>query len=115
MCRSNPKSATAPRAAADRRPSVADVADMTRFRKPAGGGKNAGPLLHRADLSRLHPNRSGFVKLLTAAEVAEALRVPVSWVYAAARTGQLPCVRLGRYVRFTADDLARHVDELRTG
>src|SRR4051812_35142850 len=37
--------------------------------------------------------------LLTAEEVAEALRVPRSWVYAEARAGRLPHVRLGRYVR----------------
>lgn len=53
------------------------------------------------------------MKLLTAAEVAEQLRVPVSWVYSAARSGQLPCVRLGRYVRFHADEIDRQIEELR--
>lgn len=47
-------------------------------------------------------------RLLEASEVAEQLAVPMSWVYAAARTGRFPCVRMGRYVRFRQAD----VDEL---
>jgi len=39
-------------------------------------------------------------RLLTATEVAELLNVPVSWVRESARSGAIPCVRLGRYVRF---------------
>jgi excisionase family DNA binding protein len=39
-------------------------------------------------------------KLLTAAEVAELLSVPTSWVYAEARAGRLPHLRVGRYRRF---------------
>ena len=37
--------------------------------------------------------------LLTMPEVAALLRVPVSYAYELARTGKLPCVRFGRYVR----------------
>ena len=39
-------------------------------------------------------------RLLTADEVAELLAVPVSWVRESTRSGAMPCVRLGRYVRF---------------
>ncbi len=39
-------------------------------------------------------------KLLVASEVAEILAVPVSWVRETTRAGYLPCVRLGRYVRY---------------
>ena len=39
-------------------------------------------------------------RLLTAEEVAELLAVPVSWVRESTRSGAMPCVRLGRYVRF---------------
>jgi excisionase family DNA binding protein len=39
-------------------------------------------------------------RLLTAGEVAELLSVPVSWVRESSRSGAIPCVRLGRYVRF---------------
>ena len=39
-------------------------------------------------------------ELLSAPELAGLLRVPVSWVYSAARTERIPCIRLGKYVRF---------------
>jgi excisionase family DNA binding protein len=42
-------------------------------------------------------------RLLTADDVAEFLSVPVSWVREATRSGAMPCVRLGRYVRFERD------------
>jgi excisionase family DNA binding protein len=37
---------------------------------------------------------------MTASEVAELLRIPVSTVYYLARAGQLPASRLGRTWRF---------------
>ncbi len=45
------------------------------------------------------------MRLLTAAEVAGRLQVPTSWVYRAAREGDLPCVPCGRYVRFDMADV----------
>jgi excisionase family DNA binding protein len=44
-------------------------------------------------------------RLLTAHEIAERLGVPESWVRESARSGAIPCVRLGRYVRFDRDDV----------
>lgn len=44
-------------------------------------------------------------RLLTAAEVAERLGVPETWVYRAARSGKLPSVKLGHYVRFRWSDV----------
>lgn len=44
-------------------------------------------------------------RLLDAAAVAERLSVPKSWVLESARNGALPCVRLGRYVRFDLADV----------
>jgi len=38
--------------------------------------------------------------LLTAAEVAELLGVPKSWVYEQSRRGRIPTVTLGRYRRY---------------
>jgi excisionase family DNA binding protein len=52
-------------------------------------------------------------RLLTAEEIAERLNVPTSWVYSAARNGELPAVRLGRYVRFDESDVADWVDAQR--
>src|ERR1022692_745419 len=44
-------------------------------------------------------------QLLTAQEVAELLRLPVSTVYELARTGRLPYLRIGRAMRFSRRDL----------
>lgn len=50
--------------------------------------------------------------LLQPTEVAERLGVPTSWVYAEARAGRIPHVRLGRYVRFRADAIDEWVAAL---
>ena len=39
--------------------------------------------------------------LLTPAEAAELLAVKPSWVYDAVRAGTVPCLRIGRHIRFT--------------
>jgi excisionase family DNA binding protein len=39
---------------------------------------------------------------LTPEELAETLQVPRSWVMAAAKRGELPHLKIGRYTRFTA-------------
>jgi excisionase family DNA binding protein len=39
-------------------------------------------------------------RLLTAEEVAERLGMRTDWVWAQARAGRIPHVRLGRYRRF---------------
>lgn len=44
--------------------------------------------------------------LLDAAGAAELLAVPKSWLLAEARADRIPHVRLGRYVRFDAEELA---------
>lgn len=43
--------------------------------------------------------------LLKPEDAAEMLGVPRSWVLDAARRNAIPHVRLGRYVRFDADEL----------
>jgi excisionase family DNA binding protein len=43
--------------------------------------------------------------LLNAKQAGELLNVPASWVLAEARADRIPHVRLGRYVRFEADEL----------
>ena len=47
-------------------------------------------------------------KLLTVAEVAEILSVPVSWVYDRTRARglqRIPHVKLGKYLRFDASEI----------
>ena len=39
--------------------------------------------------------------LLRPEEAAALLSVKTSWVYDAVRTGKLPCLRVGRHIRFT--------------
>jgi excisionase family DNA binding protein len=63
------------------------------------------------ELSTPHPDRTPG-RLLTAAEVAERLRVTTGWVYAATRANRLPHVRLGRYVRFRAGAIERWIAEV---
>ena len=48
-------------------------------------------------------------ELLTADDVAERLHVPRSWVYRAAREGDLPSVRCGRYRRFDEGDVEQWI------
>jgi excisionase family DNA binding protein len=42
---------------------------------------------------------------MTAAEVADLLKLPRSTVYQLARHGELPCARLGRTVRFVRSEV----------
>ena len=49
--------------------------------------------------------------LLNAPEAARLLAVRTSWVYDAVRDGRLPCVRIGRHIRFLRSDLERWVRE----
>jgi excisionase family DNA binding protein len=48
--------------------------------------------------------------LLRPEQAAELLAVKTSWIYDAARTGKLPCIRVGRYVRFTRAMLEEWLD-----
>jgi excisionase family DNA binding protein len=51
--------------------------------------------------------------LLTAAAAAARLSVRPSWIVDAARSGHLPCVRIGKHVRSLRSDLERWVGEQR--
>jgi excisionase family DNA binding protein len=50
--------------------------------------------------------------LLTAEEVAERLGVTKDWVWAQARAGRIPHVRLGRYCRFREEAIEAWVLQL---
>ncbi len=49
-------------------------------------------------------------RLLTASEVAEMLAVPERWIRDASREGRIPCVRLGRYVRFRRETVLAWIE-----
>ena len=53
-------------------------------------------------------------RLLTVAEVAEVLQVDKSWVYAACRSGRIPHIRLGRYVRFSETAIEDWMSEIQS-
>jgi excisionase family DNA binding protein len=44
-------------------------------------------------------------RLFTIQEAAEALRIPISWLYERTRRNAIPCRRIGKYVRFSQQDL----------
>lgn len=52
-------------------------------------------------LAALKPNEPGDQnELLTAKQLSEHLKVPITWVYEQSRSNKLPTVHVGRYVRF---------------
>ena len=53
--------------------------------------------------------------LLRPDEAAELLAVNPRWIYEAVRDGRLPCLRLGRQVRFTRPMLEQWLDGNRVG
>lgn len=53
--------------------------------------------------------------LLTAEQIAERLGVPAKWPLQQARAGNMPHVKLGRYVRFDQADVDAWVESLKTG
>lgn len=55
---------------------------------------------------------AGSDALLNAAEVADLLGVPVSWVYQQSRLGRIPTVTLGRYRRYRRSAIAEWLDEI---
>jgi excisionase family DNA binding protein len=57
----------------------------------------------------------GVDRLLTAGEVAELLAVPERWVREHSRAQHLPCVRLGRYVRFRREAVLAYIEAQEAG
>ena len=54
-------------------------------------------------------------RLLEAKEVAELLSVPIGWVREHTRSGAIPHVPLGRYVRYDRAEVLAWVESLKTG
>jgi excisionase family DNA binding protein len=54
-------------------------------------------------------------RLLTAADVAELLSVPVSWVREHTRSGRIPHVQLGRYVRYRQETVVSWIGQQEAG
>jgi excisionase family DNA binding protein len=72
--------------------------------------------LHEISLALQPPVET--VRLLTVQEVAELLRVPVSWVYERTRrrgTERIPHVKMGKYVRFRPAEIEAYLEGLHRG
>jgi len=52
-------------------------------------------------------NLGGFMNqnLIGINEMAKKLDVPVSWLYSRTRTNEIPCVRVGKYVKFDESEV----------
>lgn len=48
---------------------------------------------------------NGNSELLTPEELANKLKVPLSWVYEQSRQGKIPTHRIGRYIRFDVSEV----------
>ncbi|HEY7829157.1 MAG TPA: helix-turn-helix domain-containing protein [Solirubrobacteraceae bacterium] len=56
------------------------------------------------DTARSTPNPDPIqldAPLLRPEEAARLLSVKTNWIYEAVRTGRMPCLRIGRHIRFT--------------
>lgn len=53
--------------------------------------------------------------LLDVKDVARRFNVPCSWVYAKAEAGELPHLKIGRYLRFNAADIERYLLDQQRG
>ena len=64
------------------------------------------------------PAHTGRSALLTVKEVAELLRVPVSWIYDRTRSrgvNRIPGFRLGKYWRFQESEVLAWLERQRSG
>lgn len=49
-------------------------------------------------------------RLLTSEQISELLSIPANWFEEAARRDEIPCVRVGKYVRFALDEVLSAVN-----
>jgi excisionase family DNA binding protein len=75
------------------------------------------PITHDVETApTLRPDLVGD-EMMTAAETAQFLKVPLTWVYEHVRPGiedRLPAVKLGKYLRFSRRDLQAYIDAKRS-
>ena len=55
------------------------------------------------------------MQLLTIEKISEELNVPKSWIYRQVRNKEnpLPHIKLGKYLRFEAESIRKHIDQNR--
>ncbi|HWY90332.1 MAG TPA: helix-turn-helix domain-containing protein [Solirubrobacteraceae bacterium] len=77
--------------------------------------RRTGSLRPRRHARGIHDPGAPFAPLIDAKAAGRLLGVPHTWLLAQARAGRIPHHRLGHYVRFNSDDLARWLQETRRG
>lgn len=83
---------------------------------PVNPQRHPRPYTHQKLSTRLSKHiRRAFTPLIDAKAASNLLGVPYTWLLAQARAGKIPHHRLGHYVRFDPDDLARWLREGRMG
>jgi excisionase family DNA binding protein len=50
-------------------------------------------------------------ELIGVEQLAKQLSVPVSWVYSQSASGNLPSLKIGKYVRFRPSDVTRWLQQ----
>ncbi len=63
----------------------------------------------------MSPTAAHTAGLLDVETVAQKLGVPVSWVYNRAATGKMPAIKIGKYLRFDAEELSAWLAQHRHG
>ena len=62
---------------------------------------NKEPLPKNEDNAQaINPSQTVPQRLVDVRGLAEILKVPVSWIYERTRLGKIPCIRVGKYLRF---------------
>jgi excisionase family DNA binding protein len=61
------------------------------------------PIVEEAVREAMNGHRQ--INLLTPEELADRLKVPLSWVYEQSRQGKIPTHRIGRYIRFNISEV----------
>ena len=75
---------------------------------------------YTSPIMALSEEQQGFIELFVLSsgslkEMAAILGVPVSWLYQRTRLNTIPCVRVGKYVRFEVDTVLAHLKERSQG
>jgi excisionase family DNA binding protein len=85
---------------------------MTPTKSPFDSMLDAFREIVREELVKLQPPKPEKL-LLNTTEAAELLNLPPTWVAEAGRSGKIPTVRLGAYVRFKKSDLEKYIEDER--
>ena len=70
------------------------------------GGKDG--LVGKPEAGQVSTGQGDHPQMVDIHEMARILRVPVSWLYKRTRLNKIPCVRVGKYLRFEPQRVIAH-------